>query len=128
MQRTSSRRIETYLFRYAQDVLLPASFWLRFTPPPVFIGRASSRLLLIKIHPASGRASSRLLLIQNPPPLRYSQDVLLPAQHLIGEPGGATVCMMRNLEIERVVLAAMGVRPARQALHCAGSILSPPGT
>jgi alkylation response protein AidB-like acyl-CoA dehydrogenase len=41
--------------------------------------------------------------------------VILPAHHLIGEPGGATVCMMRNLEIERVVLAAMGVRPAGPA-------------
>ena len=37
------------------------------------------------------------------------QDLVVPAHHLIGEPGGATVCMMRNLEIERVVLAAMGV-------------------
>mgnify|MGYP006151793499 CR=1 FL=1 len=35
----------------------------------------------------------------------------------VGEEGGATVCMMRNLEIERVVLAAMAVGIARRSLQ-----------
>ena len=35
------------------------------------------------------------------------EDVVVPADALVGAEGGATVCMMRNLEIERVVLAAM---------------------
>ena len=37
-------------------------------------------------------------------------DLIIPEGNLVGDAGGATVCMMRNLEIERVVLAAMGVR------------------
>jgi len=45
------------------------------------------------------------------------ENVSLPAANLIGQPGGATVCMMRNLEIERVVLAAMGVGIARRSLE-----------
>ncbi|EOD20987.1 long-chain specific acyl-CoA dehydrogenase [Emiliania huxleyi CCMP1516] len=45
------------------------------------------------------------------------ENVPLPAANLIGQPGGATVCMMRNLEIERVVLAAMGVGIARRSLE-----------
>jgi len=44
-------------------------------------------------------------------------DVVVPAANLVGEEGGATVCMMRNLEIERVVLAAMGVGIARRSLQ-----------
>mmetsp|Transcript_10912 Transcript_10912/g.33643 ORF Transcript_10912/g.33643 Transcript_10912/m.33643 type:complete len:251 (-) Transcript_10912:428-1180(-) len=49
------------------------------------------------------------------------EDLVVPAHHLIGEPGGATVCMMRNLEIERVVLAAMGVGIARRCLEVMNS-------
>jgi len=45
------------------------------------------------------------------------EDVVLPAENLVGTEGGATVCMMRNLEIERVVLAAMGVGIARRSLE-----------
>jgi len=41
----------------------------------------------------------------------------VPASSLVGEEGRATICMMRNLEIERVVLAAMGVGIARRALQ-----------
>merc|ERR1719174_2349660 len=32
------------------------------------------------------------------------EDVVVPAANLVGGEGDATVCMMRNLEIERVVL------------------------
>jgi len=43
-------------------------------------------------------------------------NVSIPAANLVGGEGGATLCMMRNLEIERVVLAAMGVGIARRSL------------
>ena len=39
------------------------------------------------------------------------------SQALVGELGGATICMMRNLEIERVVLAAMAVGIGRRSLE-----------
>ena len=45
------------------------------------------------------------------------EDVRLPPESLVGQLGGATVCMMRNLEIERVVLAAMAVGIARRSLQ-----------
>ena len=45
------------------------------------------------------------------------EDVEVPAANLVGELGGATLCMMRNLEIERVVLAAMSVGIARRCLQ-----------
>jgi len=45
------------------------------------------------------------------------EDVHLPATSLVGNVGGATVCMMRNLEIERVVLAAMAVGIAKRSLQ-----------
>lgn len=45
------------------------------------------------------------------------EDVFVPAgTHVVGEVNGATSCMMRNLEIERVALAAMAVGIARRAL------------
>jgi len=45
------------------------------------------------------------------------EDVNVPAANLVGNQGGATLCMMRNLEIERVVLAAMSVGIARRSLQ-----------
>ncbi|KAL3904855.1 MAG: hypothetical protein SGPRY_011134, partial [Prymnesium sp.] len=45
------------------------------------------------------------------------EDVHLPPDNLIGTEGRATICMMRNLEIERVVLAAMAVGIARRSLE-----------
>ncbi|KAL9179448.1 hypothetical protein ACHAXT_008738 [Thalassiosira profunda] len=45
------------------------------------------------------------------------ENVFLPAStHVVGEVNGATLCMMRNLEIERVALAAMAVGIARRSL------------
>ena len=41
------------------------------------------------------------------------QDVKIPKENLVGDENGATVCMMRNLEIERVVLGAMATGIAR---------------
>ena len=44
-------------------------------------------------------------------------NVHIPAANLVGDEGRATICMMRNLEIERVVLAAMAVGIARRSLQ-----------
>uniref|UniRef100_A0A7S0NWT1 Isovaleryl-CoA dehydrogenase n=1 Tax=Calcidiscus leptoporus TaxID=127549 RepID=A0A7S0NWT1_9EUKA len=44
-------------------------------------------------------------------------QVHVPAANLVGGVGAATVCMMRNLEVERVVLAAMAVGIARRSLQ-----------
>eukprot|EP00581_Thalassiosira_minuscula_P012831 CAMPEP_0183716228 /NCGR_PEP_ID=MMETSP0737-20130205/10206_1 /TAXON_ID=385413 /ORGANISM="Thalassiosira miniscula, Strain CCMP1093" /LENGTH=460 /DNA_ID=CAMNT_0025945463 /DNA_START=28 /DNA_END=1410 /DNA_ORIENTATION=+ len=44
------------------------------------------------------------------------ENVLIPQSNVVGEVNGATLCMMRNLEIERVALAAMAVGIARRSL------------
>ena len=44
------------------------------------------------------------------------ENVFVPNSNVVGEVNGATLCMMRNLEIERVALAAMAVGIARRAL------------
>lgn len=43
-------------------------------------------------------------------------DVLVPHENVVGEINGATLCMMRNLEIERLGLAAMALGIARRAI------------
>ena len=45
------------------------------------------------------------------------EDCEVPAENLVGAEGAATVCMMRNLEIERVTLAAMSVGIARRSIE-----------
>lgn len=44
-------------------------------------------------------------------------DVHVPLTNVVGTVGGATLCMMRNLEIERVALAAMSVGIARRCIE-----------
>ena len=47
----------------------------------------------------------------------FVENVFLPtSSHVVGDINGATLCMMRNLEIERVALAAMAVGIACRAL------------
>jgi len=43
--------------------------------------------------------------------------VRVPAANLVGEINGAALCMMRNLEIERVALAAMSLGIARRCVE-----------
>jgi isovaleryl-CoA dehydrogenase len=43
-------------------------------------------------------------------------NVLIPADNVVGEVNGATLCMMRNLEIERIALAAMALGIARRCI------------
>ena len=44
-------------------------------------------------------------------------NVRVPKSKIVGNINGASICMMRNLEIERVVLAAMSVGIARRCLE-----------
>jgi isovaleryl-CoA dehydrogenase len=45
------------------------------------------------------------------------QDVRVPAANLVGKENGALMCMMRNLQIERIVLAAMSLGIARRCVE-----------
>lgn len=45
------------------------------------------------------------------------EDVVVPAENIVGEVGGATMCMHRNLEIERLTLAAMSLGIARRSIE-----------
>lgn len=44
-------------------------------------------------------------------------NVEVPITNVVGEVGGATLCMMRNLEIERITLAAMSLGIARRSIE-----------
>ena len=44
------------------------------------------------------------------------EEVVVPPAHVVGQVHGATLCMMRNLEVERLGLAAMGLGVARRCL------------
>ena len=44
------------------------------------------------------------------------EDCIVPASNLVGEVGDSMIHMMRNLEIERVALAAMSLGIARRCL------------
>lgn len=43
-------------------------------------------------------------------------DVVIPCENVVGEVNGATLCMMRNLEMERIALAAMSLGIARRCI------------
>jgi len=45
------------------------------------------------------------------------EDVRVPAENVVGTVNGASICMMRNLEIERVALAAMSTGIARRCIE-----------
>lgn len=45
------------------------------------------------------------------------ENVKVPVENLVGREGGAVLCMMRNLEIERVTLAAMSLGIARRSIE-----------
>lgn len=44
-------------------------------------------------------------------------NVKVPVENIVGTVGGAAICMMRNLEIERVTLAAMSLGIARRSIE-----------
>jgi isovaleryl-CoA dehydrogenase len=45
------------------------------------------------------------------------EDCVVPASNLVGQEGHATICMMRNLELERLTLAAMSLGIARRSIE-----------
>lgn len=45
------------------------------------------------------------------------ENCVVPAENLVGNEGGAVMCMMRNLEIERLVLAAMSLGIAKRSIE-----------
>lgn len=45
------------------------------------------------------------------------EDCIVPSSNLVGSPGGSLIHMMKNLEIERVTLAAMSIGIARRSLQ-----------
>lgn len=44
-------------------------------------------------------------------------DVHVPVENIVGSVGGAGICMMRNLQIERLTLAAMSLGIARRSIE-----------
>ncbi|KAL7522479.1 hypothetical protein ACHAWX_007166 [Stephanocyclus meneghinianus] len=63
------------------------------------------------------KISDKLGMRASPTAELVFENVFLPATtHVVGEVNGATLCMMRNLEIERVALAAMAIGIARRCL------------
>jgi len=44
-------------------------------------------------------------------------DIIIPSENIVGTINGATLCMMRNLEIERITLAAMSLGIARRCIE-----------
>ena len=62
-----------------------------------------------KIYDKSGmRASNTAELVFD--------DCVVPAENIVGSPGESMIHMMRNLELERIGLAAMGLGIARRSL------------
>merc|ERR1712137_36387 len=55
------------------------------------------------------------------------EDCKVPAENLIGNEGSAVLCMMRNLEIERVTLAAMSLGIARRCVEVMNNFGQPIG-
>jgi isovaleryl-CoA dehydrogenase len=47
----------------------------------------------------------------------YMEDCVVPAKNVLGEPGGGMVNMMRNLEIERLTLAAQSLGIAERCVQ-----------
>ena len=88
--------------------------------PEVKASRAVSLFVVEKGMPGFSlgqRLKDKLGMRASPTAELVFEDVHVPAAHLVGAEGDATTCMMRNLEIERVVLAAMGVGIARRSLQ-----------
>lgn len=63
-----------------------------------------------------GKKEIKMGMRQSPTCQLVFEDVEVPAENLIGKESGALTHMMRNLEIERLTLAAMSLGIARRAL------------
>jgi len=63
---------------------------------------------------SSGPAESKLGMRASPTGSIVFENMIIPASNLLGNEGGAMVHMMRNLEIERLTLAAQSIGIARR--------------
>ena len=63
-----------------------------------------------------GKKEMKMGMRQSPTAQLVFDNCRVPKENLLGAPGGALVGMMRNLEIERVTLAAMSCGIARECL------------
>ena len=63
-----------------------------------------------------GKKEKKMGMKQSPTAQLILEDVEVPLENLVGQEKGALVHMMRNLEIERVTLAAQSLGIARRAL------------
>ena len=75
------------------------------------------RLLLLNLRPLRKTRAHALSLSLYLP----RSQVRVPAANLVGAEGGAVRCMMRNLEIERLCLAAMSCGIARRCVEVTAS-------
>jgi isovaleryl-CoA dehydrogenase len=64
---------------------------------------------------STGKKETKMGMRQSPTAQLIFEECRVPAENLLGDEGGALVHMMRNLEVERVTLAAMSVGIARQS-------------
>lgn len=64
-----------------------------------------------------GRKENKLGMRSSPTAQLIMDEVFLPAENLVGSEGRGLVHLMRNLEIERVVLAAQSLGIARRCLE-----------
>lgn len=63
------------------------------------------------------RIENKLGMRASPTAELVFDNVFIPHEsHIVGDVNGATLCMMRNLEIERIGLAAMGLGIARRCI------------
>ncbi len=65
---------------------------------------------------SAGRKERKMGMRASPTTPLSFDNVRVPRSNLLGEEGGAITCMMRNLEIERVTLAAQSLGIARRCL------------
>ncbi len=83
-------------------------------------GKALSSFLVRKGTPGFSlgqRLKDKLGMRSSPTAELVFEDVEIPAADRLGADGRATLCMMRNLELERLTLAAMSLGIARRAIE-----------
>ena len=70
------------------------------------------------------RITGKLGMRASPTAELVFEDCVVPKEDLVSEWNGAALCMMRNLELERVVLAAMAVGIAKRCVDRMGKYTS----
>jgi isovaleryl-CoA dehydrogenase len=113
MRATATRRGDRYLLNGTKQ------FCTNGTPGDLFLvyaktrgeSRAISAFVVERESPgfSVGKKEEKLGMRASPTSQLVFEDCEVPAENLLGEENGALVHMMRNLEIERVTLAAQSV-------------------